>query len=399
MVTGFYLPDGDFDVVVQYPPLTQLPVTAVLKRLKSALVSNRFADSRDIRLVTGARVPILKMKSSPSFGSFNIDVSFNSLKGPLGARESLRLLDEVEARAPGSRDRVCRLVLLMKVFLVHHRLNEVRDGGLGGLTIFCMVLSFVQLRTPVAPAEAPSAGQELLNFLVYYGRTFDVWNKTISTANGGELLDQGTRFPKARAERLSIVHPIEPERDLASGSYEFSQVSMAMWQAAQDLVKYPTLWGCDARTSALSLAGFRLSHAVIEQRALNQRLEADGTLARRAESWQTHMPMDYDTAHTSLQSPASFVPSRPAYPYSIASPLASPSASIPKRAQPVPAGHSSYFASNEVSTIEQSFARLNVDAQTSSKEADVCFLRLAFVAVASGSIVGLRRAAHDFAET
>lgn len=309
-------------------------------------------------------------------------------------------------------------------------------GDLAGLTKPSVYLPdstrSLQLRTPVAPAEAPSAGQELLNFLVYYGRTFDVWNKTISTANGGELLDKGMRFPKARAERLSIVHPIEPERDLASGSYEFSQVSMAMWQAAQDLVKYPTLWGCDARTSALSLAGFRLSHAVIEQRALNQRLEADGTLARRAESWQTHMPMDYDTVSLSrlfltfafsrlihLVSPSGLWQTRASGPYlaPVASELRSLAASVsvqhrlptrfaigfnPEESSTGPCGPFLVFRlerSLDHRAVLRSLECRRADVLEGVNQADVCFLRLAFVAVASGSIVGLRRAAHDFAET
>jgi non-canonical poly(A) RNA polymerase PAPD5/7 len=178
MQTDIYLPDGcvhalragcrnsqltwwggrhsDFDVVVQDDSLRHHSTYSVLSTLKTAVVKCRFAQHHEVRLVTGAKVPIVKLKTTDKFGRFDMDVSFNSDKGPEGARESLRLLKEVEMRRPGNAERVKRLALLLKTLLVTYDLNEVRDGGIGGLTVFCMALSHVQVRVKTSSTLAPS---------------------------------------------------------------------------------------------------------------------------------------------------------------------------------------------------------------------------------------------------
>ena len=150
---------SDFDVVIKDDSLRHHPTYSVLSALKTAVVKCQFAQHHEVRLITGAKVPIVKLKTSNQFGRFDMDVSFNSDKGPEGARESLRLLKEVEMRRPGNAERVKRLALLLKALLVTCELNEVRDGGIGGLTVFCMALSHVQVRehtsTPLARNERP----------------------------------------------------------------------------------------------------------------------------------------------------------------------------------------------------------------------------------------------------
>lgn len=139
-------PRSDFDVVVQDDRLRYHSTYSVLSTLKTAVVKCQFAQQHEVRLITGAKVPIVKLKTSNQFGRFDMDVSFNSDKGPEGARESLRLRKEVEMRRRGNAERVKRLALLLKTLLLTYDLNEVRDGGIGGLTVFCMALSHVQVR-------------------------------------------------------------------------------------------------------------------------------------------------------------------------------------------------------------------------------------------------------------
>ncbi|GAA5985288.1 hypothetical protein JCM10908_002606 [Rhodotorula pacifica] len=236
MQTGIYLPDGDFDVVIQDPKLRHHPTYSVLSALKTAVVKCRFAEYHAVRLITGAKVPILKLKTSDRFGRFDMDISFNSEKGPDGARESLRLLEEVERKRPGNAERVKRLALLLKTLLVTHKLNEVRDGGLGGLTVFCMALSHVQLdRTPIVADRGQEAALDLIRFLSRYGCEWDYFRQTITTANGGGLLYKAVRFPNSWPGRLSIVHPVEPSRDLASGSFAYEQVVTRLATACEEL--------------------------------------------------------------------------------------------------------------------------------------------------------------------
>lgn len=286
-MTGIHLPDGDFDVVVQDENLLYLPTYNVLESLQDALIVAGFAHPRDIRLITGAKVPIIKLKTTEHFGGFKIDVSFNSPKGPLGARESLRLLREVDGRYPGSAERVRRLTLLVKALLVTRGLNEVRDGGIGGLTVFCMVSSYVQLypRLPFDPKIA--AANDLLAFLFLYGTSFDYAQKTISTANGGGLLHKPTRFPNSRSDRLSIVHPVEPNRDLASGSYEYQSIIAVFEHSRNRLMAWPSPSERQSghRPSALAAAGFLISKAALSQRRINAALILDRTLEFLADAW------------------------------------------------------------------------------------------------------------------
>lgn len=137
---------SDFDVVITDARLPTVPSVTPLRTLRSAILQSGFAHPHEIRLVDNAKVPLVKFRSTATFGSFDFDVSFNSPKGPLGARESLRLLEEVERKEVGNKGRARMMILLLKVLLAQAGLNEVRFGGLGGLSIFCLGVSFVQVR-------------------------------------------------------------------------------------------------------------------------------------------------------------------------------------------------------------------------------------------------------------
>ncbi|GAA5975635.1 hypothetical protein JCM11641_003553 [Rhodosporidiobolus odoratus] len=212
MVTGLYLPHGDFDVVVHHAALERLrvsPTSMILQALRNAVLSSTFASPASLELVTSAKVPICKFTATPRFGSYRFDVSFNGPKGPAGARESTRLLTELKKRGEERKDRAKRLVVLWKALLDGWGLNEVKHGGLGGLSTFCMAVSYVQLDS--TPGPPPSPGRDLVNFIDYYAYYFN-YNDAISTANGGSLLDKSVmRWVNSRdPARLSIQHPVDP---------------------------------------------------------------------------------------------------------------------------------------------------------------------------------------------
>lgn len=96
-------------------------------------------------MILTARVPILKFTTTRALGSFSVDVSLAGTKGVEGANISRGLLDELEKK--GKRDRAERLVLLWKTLLRARGVNEVKNGGLGGLSAFLMVVSYLQVST------------------------------------------------------------------------------------------------------------------------------------------------------------------------------------------------------------------------------------------------------------
>ncbi|GAA5995787.1 uncharacterized protein JCM10292_004748 [Rhodotorula paludigena] len=285
--TGLYLPNGDFDVVVTDPSLLRYPTQHLLTTLRSALVSSGFVRSSDVRLIENARVPLVKIVSAPKFGSFAMDVSFNSTTGPAGVRESLRLLQELDERGDGKKVMAKSLVFVFKTLLDSLGLSEVRWGGLGGLSVFCMVVSFAQLDK--RDTTRRSAGRDLLELLFKYGFTWDYENDVIVTAEGGSV--ENKSFFGWRGKRLSIQHPIDLDRDLTSGSYDIDNIRRRLRAAYGDLHAYvdpahPMHGDAFSPTrSALALIGIRLDPAVLERRRANEVLLHEGALARLAKTW------------------------------------------------------------------------------------------------------------------
>ncbi|GAA6050399.1 hypothetical protein JCM3770_004018 [Rhodotorula araucariae] len=282
MTTGLYLPGGDFDIVILDDTLHEFATTSILDTLQSAVLRSGFASS--VRLVSTAKVPLVKLVTAPEFGSFAMDVSFNSPKGPKGAEESVRLLQELEHRRPGARARIRALVFALKALLLTRKLAEVKDGGLGGMGVFCLAISFLQLDTREPDQWTP--GYDLLSFLWKYSYDFNYRHDCIITGDGGKLA------PKAQMgwnpDRLSIQHPVDPKRDLTSGTYEIKAIRRAIEDAYRDLAVCLSLEnGCvplPPGRSALERAGIRLPAAMVEQRRANRELDSGG-LAEHARTW------------------------------------------------------------------------------------------------------------------
>ncbi len=66
------------------------------------------------------------------------------------------------------------MVVLLKQFLAMRGLNEVHTGGIGGFSIICLVVSYLQHHE-----KAPHLGACLIGFFDYYGNKFDLSRKRI----------------------------------------------------------------------------------------------------------------------------------------------------------------------------------------------------------------------------
>ncbi|BGP34395.1 hypothetical protein JCM10296v2_006215 [Rhodotorula toruloides] len=345
MATGLYLPDGDFDIVVSSPAFASIPTNTLLLKLKHALLASKFARQDDVSLITGAKVPIVKLTSAPEFGSFRIDVCFNSPKGPLGAQESLRLLDEVDKKRPDGRRRVEAHALLLKTLLRAHGLDEVRFGGLSGMTIFCLAVSFVQLDN----SQGRSLAADFLHLLQKYAFSFDYCTHSLSTANAGRVLSkhQWLRPGEIRRDRLSIVHPVEPTRDVAAGSHRWLKVRQKLQAVYADLAAYinPAQplhhLALSPTRSALSMVGIQASQLLVEIRERHKRFVAQGNFDELVRSWSP-VGSAATSSGTSSVSPTtllSLLPTTPAPPRSISHDGAS-SASRDSASYASPAGDS-----------------------------------------------------------
>ncbi len=95
----------------------------------------RISAERPITL-TRAVVPIIKFREF--YTKFNVDISFNQSSGYISARAMKNYLDQWPSLG--------KMVILVKWFLKHHLLDDPAVGGMGGFTVFCMMLSFFQVR-------------------------------------------------------------------------------------------------------------------------------------------------------------------------------------------------------------------------------------------------------------
>lgn len=142
---GFSPPNSDIDLTILCPSFGHTKLRSIFEQLAGVLLSYSIISSRalpDCEMVLSARFPILEFSTTRALGSFSVDVSLGGTKGVAGATVSRALLDESEE---GKRERAERLVLLWKTFLRAHGVHEVRYGGIGELSSFFMVVSYLQV--------------------------------------------------------------------------------------------------------------------------------------------------------------------------------------------------------------------------------------------------------------
>jgi non-canonical poly(A) RNA polymerase PAPD5/7 len=133
----------------------------ILHKAARRLTETRMAADRP--QVIPARIPIIKYKDSLT--GLQVDISFENLSG-------------VQAQATFSQWKhqypdMIYMVALLKQFLVMHGLNEVHTGGIGGYSIICLIVSYIQ-HNP----NSENLGECFLGFLKYYG-SFDLSRKRI----------------------------------------------------------------------------------------------------------------------------------------------------------------------------------------------------------------------------
>ncbi|KAI5475120.1 Pkinase-fungal domain-containing protein [Pseudohyphozyma bogoriensis] len=281
--TGLYLPDSDIDVVVHTSMILNVPTATILKHLDYQLLRHQFVSSSEA--IPDARVPILKFVTKPSLGRMKVDVSFNSVNGIEGVKRQLVLMQELEMR--GRKERFVALVRVVKVLVRAWGLDVVRDGGLGGLSILLMVVSYFQL----APTHSTKKRDhevlalDLIGFFQYY-INFDVGQYTIFTGNGGGLLHRkklSSQFTSRGKSRISIQHPVDRYRDLTSGFRKLATLLTRFRDSLRALSIYdpaslsastvtPKLMDVLSRVSVLASLGVRVRRDEWELRATREEL-------------------------------------------------------------------------------------------------------------------------------
>jgi non-canonical poly(A) RNA polymerase PAPD5/7 len=195
----------------------------------------------DTLVIPKARVPIIKFTDLRT--GLPVDISFENMSGLVAQSTLSQWRTEFG-------DHFTYLVALSKQLLTMYGLNDNGTGGLGGLSVCCLVASFLQHhQTP------ENLGETLIQFLDYYGNKFDYSRDRIildppsvkrKVSIGSSRLIRDSNGTKGttgidgrpeRPDRLAIQDPNDPQNNISGGSYKAEQVLQLFSWAHKVLVE------------------------------------------------------------------------------------------------------------------------------------------------------------------
>lgn len=178
-MSGLYLPTADMDLVVcsasymRGGPPTYLSAKSWLYKFQKFLTMQKVADSDSIEVIAHARIPLVKFVDKLT--GLKVDVSFENLGGVTAVDTFLSWKAQYPAMPI--------LVTVIKHFLLMRGLNEPVNGGIGGFSVICLVVSMLQLMPHVQSRNLlpeHHLGEMLLEFFELYGRQFQYETNAIS---------------------------------------------------------------------------------------------------------------------------------------------------------------------------------------------------------------------------
>ena len=170
---GLYLPNADMDVVVVSREFRERGRRTVcqsshsMHRLAHYLQNKGIAEHGSIEVISGAKVPLVKFVDRIT--SLRVDMSFENETG-LVANDTFQSWKQEYPAMP-------ILATVIKQFLMMRGLNEVVNGGLGGFSVTCLVISLLQNMPRIRNKEIVPEhhlGEILLEFLDLYGNQLDL---------------------------------------------------------------------------------------------------------------------------------------------------------------------------------------------------------------------------------
>jgi non-canonical poly(A) RNA polymerase PAPD5/7 len=169
---GLYLPTADMDLVLNsstflrgFEPERQ--PKAYLDRAATSLTRVNIIEDGSLTVVRKARVPIIKFVDNKT--KIHVDISFENITG-ITANATFQTWKSKYPALP-------YLVTIMKQLLLMRNLNEVFSGGLGGFSITCLIVNFLELHPGVQSGKLvpdQHLGQLLIELLDLYGNNLDM---------------------------------------------------------------------------------------------------------------------------------------------------------------------------------------------------------------------------------
>ncbi|CZS79723.1 unnamed protein product [Fusarium graminearum] len=215
-MSGLYLPTADMDLVVcsasfmRGGPPTYLSAKSWLYKFQKFLVAQQVAEQHSIEVIAHARIPLVKFVDKQT--GLKVDVSFENLGGVNAIDTFLQWKEQYPAMPI--------LVTVIKHFLLMRGLNEPVNGGIGGFSVICLVVSMLQLMPQVQSRSLVPEhhlGEMLLEFFELYGYDFHHERNAISLTRPVGYSTVNSLTYK-NYDRLSIIDPNNPANDISGGS-------------------------------------------------------------------------------------------------------------------------------------------------------------------------------------
>jgi non-canonical poly(A) RNA polymerase PAPD5/7 len=250
-MSGLYLPTADMDLVVTSAsfmrggPPTYLSARSWLYKFSKFLTSQMVAEQSSIQVIAHAKVPLVKYVDKAT--GLRVDVSFENL----GGVEAIDTFMQWKEKYPA----MPILVTLVKHFLLMRGLNEPVNGGIGGFSVICLVVSMLQVMPQVQSRSLipeHHLGEMLLEFFHLYGCNFDYERSAISASSpiGYIRKDNVTSIVYKNRNRFSIIDPNNPANDISGGSANtpaivdrFEDAYIALRDRMKDVAEAPNKGG------------------------------------------------------------------------------------------------------------------------------------------------------------
>lgn len=172
----------------------------------------------NVLVISKAKVPIIKFTDRVT--NLHVDISFENLSGV----QAQATFAQWKSQYPD----MIYMVALLKQFLVMRGMNEVHQGGLGGFSIICLVVSYLQ-----HARKSENLGECFLGFLKYYGNDFNLSRQRIQMYPPAiiEKTSYGIDGRPEKPDGLSIQDPNRPENNISGGSHKAKEVFKAFGKA------------------------------------------------------------------------------------------------------------------------------------------------------------------------
>ncbi|KAK3349626.1 hypothetical protein B0T25DRAFT_591874 [Lasiosphaeria hispida] len=229
--TGLYLPTSDMDLVVvsdqhlsgHGPPKYDLKKW--MFKFGDGLRNTGRVHKRELEFIPRAKVPIVKFIESRSF--LKVDISFENLTGLQGVKTFLAWKEQYPAMPI--------LVTMVKHLLAMRGLNEPVNGGIGGFSVICLVVSMLQQMPQVQSRTMDPMhhlGDLFMHFLDLYGSRFK-YSTTAISLNPPKYIPKNKvkTFVYRNVDRFSIIDPNNPSNDIAGGSLNTPKIVNAFRDA------------------------------------------------------------------------------------------------------------------------------------------------------------------------